>query len=187
MKWVSSVTVENGNDAWHEPKPPAACLVTSRPRPPAVPAAVDRLRKCLTKIGDEWVAVSVMKEKASERKHFFAPETFFTFVSSLDDKFVCFFKGTPPKKTIDIVSYHLNTVITLLLIFLHIFLTLFGVSSQWKEWNVSPHVFVCVCSGECAATPLQSVEVSDATSDPVWQTVQLTAHRWPHQVGKKKQ
>lgn len=76
----------------------------------------------------------------SLRKHF--SHLFPLWMTSL---FV-FLKEPPQKKTIDIVSYHLHTVITLLLIFLHIFLTLFGVSSQWKEWNVSPHVFVCVCA-----------------------------------------
>lgn len=37
VKPFSSVTVKNGNDAWHEPKPPAACLVTFSLLPPPLP------------------------------------------------------------------------------------------------------------------------------------------------------
>lgn len=48
------------------------------------------------------------------------------------------------------------------------------------------YIYLCVCvPEEFAGTLVQTVEVLNVTSDPVWQLVQLSAHCWPHQIKKK--
>lgn len=63
--------------------------------------------------------------------------------------------------TVDIVAHSVASTVSV-------------VPSQSEEWNVSR---TSLCSEECAVTPVQPAEVSDATSHPVWQPVLLTAHR----------
>lgn len=113
-------------------------------------ATVERLPKCLTKISAE------RDEREGQRaKTFFLSRNGFHVFLLSGNHTVC----------------HLHTVD----IFVHSVASAVSVApSQSEEWNVSR---TGLCSEECAATPVQPAEVSDATSHPVWQPVLLTAHR----------
>lgn len=100
---------------------------------PTAAAPADKPWKCLTKLRDDWITVTVMKEMEYEWKHV-----------------LFFFWGLfAPLFTPRIIN----------LLF------------QRNRNRICPCMLI-----EWVVTPLQTVEVSNMTFNPVWQTFQMTAH-----------
>lgn len=154
VKWVSSVTVENGNDAWHEPKPPASMFGHIPPPPPRCPRRSGQAAKVPHK-DQWWVSSCERDEREGERaKTFFRSGNIFhiCFLSGWQVCFV-FLKEPPPKKTnwYRFISFA-HCYYTVINIFAHFFDTFWCVVTVKGMECVPARVCVCVQWGMCGDT-----------------------------------